>query len=61
MSVNIDLTVTRDSSFEVAVVGGGPSGVCAAISAARLGMRTVLVEEGGFSGEWRREDLSDRL
>lgn len=50
MNVNIDLTVTRDSSFEVAVVGGGPSGVCAAISAARLGMRTVLVEEGGFSG-----------
>ena len=50
VSLNIDLNAARDSSFEVAVVGAGPSGVCAAISAARLGAKTVLIEEGGFSG-----------
>lgn len=50
LSVNIDLDITRDSNFDVAVVGGGPSGVCAAISSARLGASTVLIEEGGFCG-----------
>lgn len=50
VSVSLDLNIVRSSRFDVAVVGGGPSGVCAAISAARLGMRTVLIEEGGFSG-----------
>ena len=50
MSVNIDLSIYKETEFDVAVVGGGPSGVCAAISAARLGVRTVLIEEGGFCG-----------
>ena len=35
---------------QVAVVGGGPAGVCAAVSAARLGAKVVLVERFGCLG-----------
>ena len=33
----------RELDTELAVIGGGPAGVCAALSAARLGVRTVLI------------------
>lgn len=36
--------------FDVVVIGGGPSGSCAAIAAARLGCRTALIERHGFLG-----------
>lgn len=36
--------------YDVAIVGGGISGCMAAISAARNGARTVLIERYGFSG-----------
>ena len=36
--------------FDVAVCGGGIAGVCAAISAARAGAKTVLIERGGSLG-----------
>ncbi len=49
-----DFTLTRtipsEPSFDVVVVGGGPSGCAAAIQAARLGARTLLVEHGSCLG-----------
>lgn len=36
--------------FDVAVLGGGPSGVCAATAAARMGRKVILVERHGFLG-----------
>ena len=35
---------------DVLVVGGGPGGIAAAISAARYGARTTLVERFGYLG-----------
>ena len=35
---------------DVAVAGGGPAGVCAAVSAARMGAKTILVERFGCLG-----------
>lgn len=35
---------------DVAVIGGGSAGMAASITAARLGARTVLIEENGFAG-----------
>lgn len=34
--------------FDLAVIGGGPAGTSAAITAARLGFRVVLLEAGSF-------------
>lgn len=39
-----------EKQFDVAVVGGGMSGVCAAISAARHGAKTVLVQNRSMFG-----------
>jgi len=36
--------------YDVAVIGGGPAGVCAAIAAARKGMKVLLVEGTGILG-----------
>ena len=35
---------------DVLVVGGGPAGLCAAVSAARCGAKTVLMERYGYLG-----------
>src|SRR5688572_4729966 len=36
--------------YDVVVLGGGPAGIAAAASAARLGRHTLLVEHYGFLG-----------
>ena len=45
-----NLAVRRSSCFDVAVVGGGTAGVFAAISAARMGAKTVLIEKNSRLG-----------
>lgn len=44
------MTETVHSRSDVVVAGGGPSGLIAAIAAARAGARTTLVEQYGFLG-----------
>jgi hypothetical protein len=36
--------------YEVAVLGGGPAGIAAAVAAARAGRRTLMIERYGFLG-----------
>src|SRR5215217_6360184 len=36
--------------YEVAVLGGGPAGIAAAVAAARSGRKTLLIERYGFLG-----------
>lgn len=43
-------TVSVHSEWDVVVCGAGASGICAAIAAARLGMRVMLVERYGAVG-----------
>ena len=40
----ISLSVQREYSCDVLVCGGGVSGFAAAVSSARLGAKTILVE-----------------
>ena len=35
---------------EVLILGGGPSGIAAAIASARSGSKTILIERYGFLG-----------
>ncbi len=37
-------------SYEVAVIGGGPAGLAAAITAARAGKKVILLEKNGYLG-----------
>lgn len=36
--------------YDIAVIGGGPAGLAAAITAARMGKRTLLVDKNGYLG-----------
>ena len=45
-----NLNVKELGKFDVAVCGGGIAGCCAAISAARAGAKTILIERGGSLG-----------
>ena len=40
--------ITRELSCDVLVVGGGPSGLSAAVASARHGTKTILAERNGF-------------
>ena len=48
VAYNRELKVSGE--FDVVVVGGGPAGIFAAITAARNGAKTALVEQYGFLG-----------
>ncbi len=48
--IGYSATVPVQASYDVAVVGGGPAGVVAAIAAARLGCSVLLVERFGALG-----------
>jgi heterodisulfide reductase subunit A-like polyferredoxin len=43
-------TVEISGEVDVLVVGGGPAGIGAAVSAARRGAKTMLLEKRGFLG-----------
>lgn len=42
--------VVAEKNYDVVVIGGGITGCCAAIAAARQGVKTALVEQNGFLG-----------
>lgn len=42
--------MTKDLSFDVAIVGGGPGGYVAAIRAGQLGLKACVVEEADLGG-----------
>lgn len=46
----IELEIQKEYGCDVVVVGGGVSGFAAAVSAARCGAKTLLIESGGFLG-----------
>ncbi|WP_289285630.1 FAD-dependent oxidoreductase [Parablautia intestinalis] len=46
--MNLKRITTKDC--DVAVIGGGPGGLAAAVCSARMGKKTILVERNGFLG-----------
>lgn len=50
MKVNYSKSIEVVSEYDVVVVGGGMTGVCAAIEASRNGARTLLCESSGMLG-----------
>ena len=45
-----NLNIKNEITSDVIVIGGGPAGVFAAISAARSGCKTILIEKNGVLG-----------
>ncbi len=49
-SYQLNCSIPYSYTPEIAVVGGGPAGVCAAIAAARTGAKVLLIESGNCLG-----------
>src|SRR5215468_11292701 len=45
------------TSFDVIIVGGGPAGLAAGLYAARMNLRTVLLERGPLGGQLLNTEL----
>ena len=43
--------------FDVIIVGGGPAGLAAGLYAARMDLRTVLVDRGPLGGQLHNTEL----
>src|SRR4051812_24221945 len=50
-----DVAQRSEAPFDVAVVGGGPAGVGAALWAARYRRRVVLIDAGQHRNRWTHE------
>lgn len=50
MNIIFNKEIPLYGRYDVAVIGGGPSGVCAAVSAARQGAKVILIESTGMLG-----------
>lgn len=48
--VNYSKTLECYGEYDLAVIGGGPAGVCAAISAARRGLKVIIIESTAMLG-----------
>ena len=55
--MNITIEYHFGGEYDVIVCGGGPSGVAAAISSARKGAKTLLIEQGGCLGGFWTQGL----
>ena len=49
-SVSYSKEIPLYGEYDICVLGGGPAGVCAAVSAARQSWRVLLVEATGALG-----------
>ncbi|MDQ0253377.1 ribulose 1,5-bisphosphate synthetase/thiazole synthase [Evansella vedderi] len=49
------------AEMDVVVVGGGPSGVASAVTAAEQGMKTLIIERYGFFGGMSVAGLSGTI
>ena len=52
-----DLTVATEQEFDVAIIGGGITGACAAWDAASRGLSTILLESTDFGGGTSSQSL----
>ena len=50
MKIKFEREIELNSEYDVIVIGGGPAGCTAAISAAREGAKTLLIEATGMLG-----------
>ena len=49
-AVMLSLTVNAGSRYDVVIIGGGASGTTAGIRSARLGAKTLIVEQSPWLG-----------
>jgi thioredoxin reductase (NADPH) len=54
------MTEQPENQFEIAIIGGGPAGITAALYAGRSMVKTVVLERGAVGGQlWNTADIDD--